>query len=82
MRGGAAIMIVGVATAIVVEILAANRVIVSFTRSVEIRLSAQFVLVGPLEFVIGWRKGHRTGSQGLAAAVSPRPYGLEVIAGR
>jgi anti-sigma factor RsiW len=62
MRGGAAFVIVGMATSIVVEILAANRVIVPFTRDFEIRLSAEFVLIGLIEFFIGWRKSRRTGS--------------------
>jgi len=59
MRGGLAFVLVGIATAIVVEILAANDVILSSTRNFEIRLSVEFALIGLVEFFIGWRKARR-----------------------
>ena len=59
MRGGSAFVLVGVVTAIVVEMLAAHDVILTSTRNFEIRLSVEFALIGLVEFFIGWRRARR-----------------------
>jgi len=62
MRAGSAFVLVGIATAVVVEILAARDVILTSTRNFEIRLSVEFALIGLVEFFIGWRKARRASS--------------------
>lgn len=62
MRGGAAFVMVGIATAIIVEILAAHHVMLPSTRDFEMRLAVEFALIGLVEFFIGYRKGRRARS--------------------
>jgi hypothetical protein len=59
---GVAFVMVGIVSAIVVELLAVSHSIALTTRDYELRGSVSFALVGLVTFFIGWTKSRRTGS--------------------
>ena len=59
---GVAFMMVGIVSAIVVQILSVSHSIALTSRDDELGGSVSFALVGMATFFIGWTKNRRTGS--------------------
>jgi hypothetical protein len=59
---GIAFVMVGIVSALVVELLAVSHTIALTTRDTELRGSVSFALVGLVTFLLGWTKKRRTGS--------------------